>query len=188
MIHQNPPMVEFMESFNDQFEADNPNISIDMQVVNANDLGLSNQTRLTANDIDDVLLVRRSQCATKRALSARGQLGENTPLNGCTGVEVTVTNKPSGISGKRTFHIAIADAAFLGELKARHADLPVLWARKSGTVLRFPGSLQPEAVLEDALSVVLSLCRCRRRAARRRRLLSHLNKSVTRISNTAQYR
>lgn len=43
-------------------------------------------------------------------------------------------------------------------------------------------------VLEDALSVVLSLRRRRRRAARRRRLLSHLNKSVTRISNTAQYR
>lgn len=52
LIHQNPPMVEFMESFNADFEAANPNISIDMSVVNADDLGVSNQTRLTAKDID----------------------------------------------------------------------------------------------------------------------------------------
>ena len=52
LIHQNPPMVEFMEQFNEQFEADNPHISIDLSVVNASDLGVSNQTRLTANDID----------------------------------------------------------------------------------------------------------------------------------------
>jgi raffinose/stachyose/melibiose transport system substrate-binding protein len=52
LIHQNPPMVAFFEEFNEQFEADNPNISIDMTVVNASDLGTSNQTRLTANDLD----------------------------------------------------------------------------------------------------------------------------------------
>ena len=33
LVHQNPPMVEFMESFNDQFEAANPHISVDMSVV-----------------------------------------------------------------------------------------------------------------------------------------------------------
>lgn len=52
LIHQNPPMVEFMENFNAEFEAANPNIKIDLSVVNAEDLGVSNQTRLTANDID----------------------------------------------------------------------------------------------------------------------------------------
>ncbi len=52
LVHQNPPMVAFFEEFNEQFEADNPNISIDMTVVNASDLGVSNQTRLTAQDLD----------------------------------------------------------------------------------------------------------------------------------------
>jgi len=52
LVHQNPPMVEFMETFNAEFEAANPNIEIDMTVVNASDLGVSNQTRLTAKDLD----------------------------------------------------------------------------------------------------------------------------------------
>jgi raffinose/stachyose/melibiose transport system substrate-binding protein len=52
LIHQNPPMVEFMEAFNDQFEAQYPNVTVDMSVVNANDLSTVTQTRLTANDVD----------------------------------------------------------------------------------------------------------------------------------------
>jgi raffinose/stachyose/melibiose transport system substrate-binding protein len=52
LVHQNPPMVEFMEAFNAQFEADNPNVSIDMSVVNAADLATVTQTRLSANDVD----------------------------------------------------------------------------------------------------------------------------------------
>ncbi len=52
LVHQNPPMVEFFENFNAEFEAANPGVSIDMSVVNAGDLGVSNQTRLTANDLD----------------------------------------------------------------------------------------------------------------------------------------
>jgi raffinose/stachyose/melibiose transport system substrate-binding protein len=52
LVHQNPPMVEFVESFNQQFEADNPNVKIDMAVVNASELSTVTQTRLTANDID----------------------------------------------------------------------------------------------------------------------------------------
>ena len=54
LVHQNPPMVEFMESFNDSFEAANPHISIDMSVVEAGDLSIATQTRLSANDIDVV--------------------------------------------------------------------------------------------------------------------------------------
>lgn len=52
LVHQNPPMVAWMEEFNAQFEADNPNISIDMSIVEANDLNTVNQTRLSAGDID----------------------------------------------------------------------------------------------------------------------------------------
>jgi raffinose/stachyose/melibiose transport system substrate-binding protein len=54
LVHQNPPMVEFMESFNEQFEAKYPNITVDMSVVNANDLSTVTQTRLNANDVDVV--------------------------------------------------------------------------------------------------------------------------------------
>lgn len=52
LIHQNPPFVEYMEAFNDAFTAKYPGVTIDMAVVNANDLGTSTQTRLTANDVD----------------------------------------------------------------------------------------------------------------------------------------
>lgn len=54
LVHQNPPMVEFMTKFNDEFTARHPNIKIDMSVVNANDLSTVTQTRLTANDVDIV--------------------------------------------------------------------------------------------------------------------------------------
>ena len=52
LIHQNPPLVDFMNTFNTTFQAAHPNITIDMAVVNANDLATSTQTRLTANDLD----------------------------------------------------------------------------------------------------------------------------------------
>jgi raffinose/stachyose/melibiose transport system substrate-binding protein len=54
LVHQNPPMVEFMESFNETFMENHPNITVDMSVVNANDLSTVTQTRLTANDVDVV--------------------------------------------------------------------------------------------------------------------------------------
>src|ERR1041385_3283388 len=52
LIHQNPPMVQFMTDFNTQFQANHPGITVDMAVVNANDLSTTTQTRLTANDVD----------------------------------------------------------------------------------------------------------------------------------------
>ncbi|MBK9121562.1 MAG: extracellular solute-binding protein [Chloroflexi bacterium] len=52
LVHQNPPMVEFMEQFNTAFTEKYPNITIDMAVVNANDLATVTQTRLSAGDID----------------------------------------------------------------------------------------------------------------------------------------
>ena len=54
LVHQNPPMVEFMEAFNKTFTEKYPNITVDMAVVNANDLSTVTQTRLTANDVDVV--------------------------------------------------------------------------------------------------------------------------------------
>lgn len=52
LVHQNPPMVEFMNQFNAAFEDDNPGVKIDMSVVSADDLSIATQTRLSANDID----------------------------------------------------------------------------------------------------------------------------------------
>jgi len=52
LAHQNPPMVEFMTKFNQDFMAKYPNVTVDMSVVNANDLSTVTQTRLTANDVD----------------------------------------------------------------------------------------------------------------------------------------
>jgi raffinose/stachyose/melibiose transport system substrate-binding protein len=52
LVHQNPPMVAFMEEFNTKFMAAHPNVTVDMSVVNANDLSTVTQTRLTANDVD----------------------------------------------------------------------------------------------------------------------------------------
>lgn len=54
LVHQNPPMVEFMEAFNKKFSEKYPNVTVDMSVVNANDLSTVTQTRLTANDVDVV--------------------------------------------------------------------------------------------------------------------------------------
>lgn len=54
LVHQNPPMVTFMEEFNKKFEEKYPNVTVDMAVVNANDLSTVTQTRLTANDVDVV--------------------------------------------------------------------------------------------------------------------------------------
>lgn len=52
LIHQNPPLVDFMTKFNADFEAANPGVKVDMAVVNANDLATATQTRLTAGDVD----------------------------------------------------------------------------------------------------------------------------------------
>lgn len=54
LVHQNPPMVDYMTKFNEEFTAKHPDITVDMSVVNANDLSTVTQTRLTANDVDVV--------------------------------------------------------------------------------------------------------------------------------------
>jgi raffinose/stachyose/melibiose transport system substrate-binding protein len=55
LIHQNPPLVDFLTEFNKAFEADNPGVKVDMSVVNANDLPQAVQTRLTAGDVDVIV-------------------------------------------------------------------------------------------------------------------------------------
>jgi raffinose/stachyose/melibiose transport system substrate-binding protein len=52
LIHQNPAGVEFFENFNDEFETANPDVEIDLTIVEAGDIAGTNQTRLTAKDID----------------------------------------------------------------------------------------------------------------------------------------
>jgi raffinose/stachyose/melibiose transport system substrate-binding protein len=48
---QNPPMVEWLEAFNEQFTAET-GINVDYSVVNASEVGTVTQTRLSAGDID----------------------------------------------------------------------------------------------------------------------------------------
>ncbi|MAS36286.1 MAG: hypothetical protein CL610_19940 [Anaerolineaceae bacterium] len=48
---QNPPMVEWLEEFNEQFTAET-GINVDYSVVNASEVGTVTQTRLSAGDID----------------------------------------------------------------------------------------------------------------------------------------
>jgi raffinose/stachyose/melibiose transport system substrate-binding protein len=54
LVHQNPPMVTFMEEFNKKFQANHPDITVDMSVVGSGDLATVTQTRLSANDVDIV--------------------------------------------------------------------------------------------------------------------------------------
>ncbi len=52
LIHSQEPMVSWVQDFSDQFEADNPGVTVDVAVVGAGDLATVTQTRLTANDVD----------------------------------------------------------------------------------------------------------------------------------------
>ncbi len=63
LVHQNPPFVAFMEQFNEQFEANHPDINVEMAVVNANELMTSTQTRLMANDVDVIDIFAFSNAA-----------------------------------------------------------------------------------------------------------------------------
>lgn len=63
LVHQNPPMVAFMEEFNKKFQEKYPNITVDMSVVGSGDLATVTQTRLTANDVDVVDLFGFSNAA-----------------------------------------------------------------------------------------------------------------------------
>ena len=63
LVHQNPPFVEFMDSFNAEFEANHPDIKVEMAVVNANELMTSTQTRLMANDVDVIDIFAYSNAA-----------------------------------------------------------------------------------------------------------------------------
>jgi raffinose/stachyose/melibiose transport system substrate-binding protein len=54
LVHQNPPFTEFMETFNDRFEAAHPGVTVDMAIVAPNELATITQTRLAAKDVDVV--------------------------------------------------------------------------------------------------------------------------------------
>lgn len=56
LIHQNPPMVSFVEDFNERFEATNAGISIDLSVVRPDDLVMVGSTRLGMNDVDVITI------------------------------------------------------------------------------------------------------------------------------------
>ncbi len=52
LIHSQEPMTTFVQDFSDDFEAQNPGVTVDVSVVGAADLATVTQTRLSANDID----------------------------------------------------------------------------------------------------------------------------------------
>ena len=52
LLHQNPPLVEYMEAFNERFTSANPGVEIEMEIVAASDLATAIQTRLTAGEAD----------------------------------------------------------------------------------------------------------------------------------------
>jgi raffinose/stachyose/melibiose transport system substrate-binding protein len=52
LIHQNQPLVDYINAFNQKFEAKYPGIKVNVSVVKADELAMSTQTRLTANDVD----------------------------------------------------------------------------------------------------------------------------------------
>ncbi len=91
LVHQNPPMVAFMEEFNDSFEAANPNVSIDMAVVSADELSVVTQTRLTAKDVDVIDIFGFSN-------AAQPYMADVTPPNWQTLIEagllLDITDQP----------------------------------------------------------------------------------------------
>ena len=52
LIHQNAPLVDYINAFNQKFQDKYPNITVNVSVVKADELATSTQTRLTANDVD----------------------------------------------------------------------------------------------------------------------------------------
>jgi raffinose/stachyose/melibiose transport system substrate-binding protein len=52
LIHQNPAFTDYMDTFNADFEAANPGVTVDMTVVAPADMPTSIQTRLSAADVD----------------------------------------------------------------------------------------------------------------------------------------
>jgi raffinose/stachyose/melibiose transport system substrate-binding protein len=52
LIHQNQPLVDYINALNAKFQAQYPGITVNVSVVKADELATSTQTRLTANDVD----------------------------------------------------------------------------------------------------------------------------------------
>jgi len=53
LVHQNPPLTEYMEQFNADFEAANPGVTVDMSIVApGGDYATAVQTRLSAANVD----------------------------------------------------------------------------------------------------------------------------------------
>lgn len=52
LVHQNPAFTEYMDTFNADFMAANPGVTVDMSIVAPGDMATSIQTRLSAEDVD----------------------------------------------------------------------------------------------------------------------------------------
>lgn len=52
LIHQNAPLVDYLNAMDAKFMAANPGIKVNLSVVKADELAMSTQTRLAAGDVD----------------------------------------------------------------------------------------------------------------------------------------
>lgn len=91
LVHQNPPMVTFMEEFNKKFQEKHPNITVDMSVVGSGDLPTVTQTRLTANDVDVVDIFGFSNAAQSYMMKADAPNWQQLIDNGML---LDLTNEP----------------------------------------------------------------------------------------------
>ena len=102
LIHQHPPLVEYMEAFNTKFEEAYPYVTVDMSVVNANDLATVTQTRLTANDIDVIDLAGFAN-------AAQPYMTDVTPPNWQTLIDAGLLMDLSGQDFLANYHDAAID-------------------------------------------------------------------------------
>ena len=79
LLHQNPPLVEYMEDFNSRFQAANPGVTVSMEIVNSQDMPTAIQTRLTANEVD-VIDFCAPPCASFSNPVEDYMTGVDTPL------------------------------------------------------------------------------------------------------------
>lgn len=148
LVHQNPPLVEFMESFNAQFEADHPDIRVDMAVVNANDLMTSTQTRLMANDVDVIDIFAFSN-ATQPYMQNTDPPGWQSLID--AGLLMDLTDQPfvanydaaatadAGTYNGRVYQVNLGRVGFSGiyvnkDLLAEHGrEVPTTWSELVAT-------------------------------------------------------
>jgi raffinose/stachyose/melibiose transport system substrate-binding protein len=143
LIHQNPPFVDYMNAFNTKFQAKYPGVTVDMSVVNANDLGTATQTRLTANDVDVIDIFSFSNAVQPymknvnppgwQSLIDAGLLMDITDQPFVANYDATAT-KDAGTYNGKVYSINLARVGFSGVyynkdlFTANNVKVPTTWS------------------------------------------------------------